>query len=51
MSRVPMVFNPGSRSMALVRRKAERARRVSTGVVCAVRNEFRAADCARPVET
>ena len=51
MSRVPMVFNPGSSSMALVRRKAERALRVSTGVVCAVRNEFRAVGCARRVET
>jgi len=51
LSRVPMVFNPGSSSMALVRRKAERALRVSMAVVCAVRNEFRAADCARPVET
>ena len=51
MSRVPMVFNPGSSAMALVRRKAERALRVSMVVVCAVRNEFRAADCVRPVET
>ena len=37
--------------MALVRRKAERELRVSTGVVWAVRNEFRAAGCARHVET
>ena len=50
MSRVPMVFNPGSSSMALVRRKAERALRVSLSVVCAVRNEFRASDSARRVE-
>ena len=51
MSRVPMVFNPGSSPMAQVRRKAERALRVSTGVVCAVRNEFRAAGCARRGES
>ena len=43
MSRVPMVFNPGSSSMALVRRKAERALRVSTGVMRAIRKAFRAA--------
>jgi len=36
--------------MALVRRKAERALCVSTGVVCAVRNQFRAAGYARRVE-
>jgi len=51
LSRVPMVFNPGSSAMALVRRKAERALRVSTGVVCAVRKAFRAAGLARRVET
>ena len=51
MSRALMVFNPGSSSMPLVRRKAERALRVSTGEVCAVRNEFRAAGCARRVES
>ena len=51
MSRVPMVFNPGSSSMALVRRKAEQALRVLTGEVCAVWNEFRAAGCARRVES
>ena len=50
MSRVPMVFNPGSSSMALVRRKAERALRVSMAVVRAVRNEFRAAGSERRVE-
>jgi len=51
LSRALMVFNPGSSPMALVRRKAERALRVSAGDVCAVRNAFRAAGCARRGES
>ena len=51
MSRALMVFNPGSSPMPLVRRKAERALRVSPGEVCAVWNEFRAAGCSRRVGT
>ena len=46
-----MVLNPGSRSMALVRNKTEREPRVLAVVVRPARNPFRAAVCARRVES